>query len=388
MANTLTDIVPILVAQGLQTLRAACLMPRLVNTDYSNTPADQGDVVNVWIPSAQSVSDVAPSAAPASGGDSQPVKAPIALNKWRRTGFYLTDKQQEEIATVDGFKSRQTAEAVKALAQDINAFIFSQYKAVYGYTGTAGTTPFGTPNVITDATNARAILNRQLAPLDERRLVLDVNAEANALTQPVLSTFQNTGSDKTIIQGTIGRKLGFDWAMDQQVPTHPSVAFTAGAVTVNGVNAIGAGTNNGGRTGTVSLAKITNAGSLIAGDIITIAGDAQTYVVTTDTTLIIGNTTVPIAPALQKATVGSEAVTLKAAHVVNLAFARDAFAFVSRPLQKSTANSLEIMSVPDPVSGVTLRLEVSRQNKQTLFDFDVLYGAACVRPELAARLAG
>jgi hypothetical protein len=40
------------------------------------------------------------------------------------------------------------------------------------------------------------------------------------------------------------------------------------------------------------------------------------------------------------------------------------------------------------VSGVALRMEVVRQNKQTLFDFDVLYGAACVRPELAVRLAG
>jgi hypothetical protein len=81
-------------------------------------------------------------------------------------------------------------------------------------------------------------------------------------------------------------------------------------------------------------------------------------------------------------------VTLKAAHVVNLAFHRDAFAFVSRPLQSSSANIEEMMSVVDPTSGVAIRLEVVRQNKQMLFDFDVLYGAACVRPELAARMAG
>lgn len=289
MANILTDVVPILVAQGLQTLRAACTMPRLVNTDYSNEPADQGDTVNVWIPSAQAVSDVAPSSTPFSAPDSQPVKAPIPLNKWRRSGFYLTDKQQEEVATVSGFKSGQTAEAVKALAEDINAFIFQQYKKVYGFAGTPGTTPFATANSLADATSVRAVLNRQRAPLNPRRLVLDVNAEANALNQAPITTFQNIGSAGVITEGQIGRKLGSDWYMDQQVPTHTSTPLTAGAATANGAQAIGAGSTDGGRTGTVSIAKATNTSPLVAGDILSFAGDSQTYVVLADVTLAVGN---------------------------------------------------------------------------------------------------
>jgi len=359
-------------------------MPRLVNTDYSNTPANQGDTVNVYIPSAATVSDVAPSAAPIQGGDSAPIKAPIALNRWRRSGFFLTDKQQEEI--VGGVQSAQTREHVKALAQDINAFIFAQYTKVYGYVGLAGTTPF--VSAVTAATDARATLNRQMAPLDDRRIVLDVNAEANALGLAAFNAQYSTGQNSAIIEGTLGRKLGFDWAMDQQVPTHPAVALTAGAATANGVQAIGVGSTDGGRTGTLSIAKATNVAPLLAGDIISIAGDAQTYVVNTGVSLIVGNTSVSISPALQKPTLGGDVITLRAAHVVNLAFHRDAFAFVSRPLMASSANVQEMMSIADPVSGVALRLEVVRQNKQMLFDFDVLYGAACVRPELAVRVAG
>lgn len=384
MANSLSNVVPVLISQALATLRAACVMPRLVNTDYSNDPANQGDTVNLWIPSALTVSDVAPSAAPVQGGDSAPVRAPIALNKWRHAGFYLTDKQQEEIA--GGVQSAQTKEAIKALAQDINAYIMGLYPAVYGFVGTPGTTPFASD--VSAATKARAVLNKQLAPLDERRLVLDVNAEANALGLPILAQWYSTGSSQQIIEGTIGRKLGFDWAMDQQIPTQPTVALSAGAATVNGTQAVGQGSTDGGRTGTVSIAKATNTGSLLAGDIITFAGDAQTYTVLANVTLAIGNTTVSIAPALQVAKAGGEAMTLAAAHVVNLAFHRDAFAFVSRPLQKASANTIEMVSVPDPVSGITFRLEIMRQNKQTFFDFDVLYGAACVRPELACRIAG
>lgn len=384
MANTLTDIVPILVAQGLQTLRSACVMPRLVNTDYSNTPADQGDVINLPIYSANAVTDVAPTAAPFQAPDTKVVKAQIQLNQWRRNGFFLTDKEQEEI--VGGVRSKQTEETVKSLADDINRYIFLQYKRVYGYVGTAGTTPFAT--TVAGATDARKQLNRQLAPLADRRLVLDPDAEANALGLPQFSAVQNVGTASAIIEGTIGRRLGFDIAMDQQTPTHVSTALTAGNATVNGANAVGAGSTDNGRTGTVSIAKATNAANLVAGDIISFAGDPQTYTVLTNVTLAMGNTTVAIAPALQVAKSGGELMTLRATHVVNLAFHRDAFGFVSRPMQKAAANTLEMMSMVDPISGVALRLEVVRQNKQTLFDFDVLYGAACVRPELAARLAG
>ena len=384
MANTLTDVVPILVAQGLATLRGACTMPRMVNTDYSNTPANVGDTINVWIPAGMTASDVAPSSTPVAAADIQPVKAPISLNKWRRSGFYLTDKQQEEV--VGGVQSKQTGEAVKALCEDINAFIFTLYKSVYGYAGTAGTTPFATD--ISAITAARAVLNRQKAPLTDRRFIIDVNAESNALALPNIYASYVVGNTQAVIEGAIGRRVGFDWQMDQQVPTHTSTALTAGACTVNGVNAINAGTADGGRTGTISIAKATNTSPLVKGDIFTIAGFTQTYVVLADVTLTVGNTTVTIAPALTLATAGSEAITLKASHTANLAFHRDAFAFVSRPLQSSSANILEMMSVVDPVSGVALRLEVVRQNKQLLFDFDVLYGAACVRPELACRVAG
>lgn len=384
MANNLSNVVPVLISQALATLRTNCVMPRLVNTDYSNEPADQGDVVNLWIPSALSVYDVVPSANPQQGQDVGPVRAPIPLNKWRRAGFPLTDKQQDEI--VGGVQSAQTREAIKALAQDVNAYIMSLYTSVYGFVGTPGTTPFATD--VSAATKARAVLNKQLAPLEERRLVLDVNAEANALGLPILAQWYSTQQTAQIIDGTIGRKLGFDWAMDQQIPTQATVPLSAGAATVNGAQAVGAGSTDGGRTGTVSIAKATNAGSLLAGDIITFAGDAQTYTVLANATLAIGNTTVSIAPALQTAKAGGEAMTLAAAHVVNLAFHRDAFGFVSRPLQKATANTIEMVSVPDPVSGLTFRMEVSRQNKQMFFDFDVLYGAACVRPELACRIAG
>ncbi|TXH56573.1 MAG: hypothetical protein E6Q97_06055 [Desulfurellales bacterium] len=174
--------------------------------------------------------------------------------------------------------------------------------------------------------------------------------------------------------------------------------MSAGAITVNGVNAANAGSTDGGRTGTISLAKASNTFALKKGHIFTIAGFSQQYVVTADVTLAVGNTTVSIAPALTAATAGSEVVTLLQAagpgttnHTMNLAFHRDAIAFASRiPADnvKLIQDSMPVkpIIVPDPVTGLVFRLQVVRMHFQTAWFIDVLYGGVLARPEMACRI--
>jgi hypothetical protein len=82
-------------------------------------------------------------------------------------------------------------------------------------------------------------------------------------------------------------------------------------------------------------------------------------------------------------------VTLKASHVVNLAFHRDAFAFANRPIADTEfKGGNEFMQVTDPQTRITLALEISRQYKQTVWEFSLLYGVKLVRPELGVRIAG
>ena len=207
----------------------------------------------------------------------------------------------------------QASEAVKAIANDVNATLLGLGRKFYGMVGTPGTTPFST---VVDATNARKVLNRQLAPVNDRRIVLDPDAEAAALGLSGFADVSKSGDARPIIDGTIGRKYGFDWAMDQQEPSFEASVMTEGALTVNGANEAGA-------------------------------------------------------------------------QVVSLAFHRDAIAFATRPLMDS-ANGLGNLtqSAVDPVSGLSLRLEVSREHKRTRFSYDILYGADVVRRELGCRIAG
>lgn len=376
MSNDLRAVTPKLLAQGLLALRGTCVMPRLVNSDYSEEAAQKGASIDVPIPSAIKAKDVNPSRFAPEDEDVTPTTATIKLDQWKEAPFYLTDKNMLEVE--QGIIPMQASEAIKAIASDVNIHLLNLGRKFYGMVGTPGVTPFAT---VKDATGARKTLNRQKAPMGDRRIVVDPDAEAEALGLSGFADVSKSGDARPIIEGTIGRKYGFDWAMDQEVPTFQASVMSEGALSVNGAHAAG--------VAVVSLNKATNAAALREGDILTFAGHDQTYVVVKDAALTVGNNAVEVYPPLSDALAGSEAVQVAAPHVMNLAFHRDAIAFATRPLADSVEGlgSL-IQSAVDPVSGLSLRLEVSRQHKRTRFSFDILYGAEVVRRELGCRIAG
>lgn len=374
MANTLTEVIPQLLAQGLMALREVVVMPALVNRGYEPMAAEKGSTIDIPIPSAIAVQNVTPANTPPSTADVAPTKVSLSLDQWKEAPFYLTDKDIME--AMNGTIPMQASEAIKAIANEVNSYILGKYTGVYGYVGTAGTTPFASGT--SDATNARRELNKQLAPLPDRRFVIDPDAEANALDLRAFQDMSFTGNAAGIIEGRINRKLGFDWFMDQQVPTH-----TAGTATGYLTNSASID------VGDTSVPIDTGSNDAVVGDIFTVAGDDQTYVVTG----ITGSgpmTAIDFLPGAKVAWGNSVAITFKASHTVNLAFHRDAFAFASRPLLDIDADGLGsiIQSAVDPVSGLTLRLEVTREHKRVRFSYDMLYGAQLVRRELACRVAG
>ena len=383
MANAMTEIMPKILARGLLALREQAIMPRLVNADYSNDAARKGDTVDVPLPSAITASDVTPSNAAPQPEDVTISKVQIPLDKWKKAGFYLTDKEVMEIDRNESFVPMQMSEAIRALANAVNASVHAEYKGVFGLVGAAGVTPFVSD--VSDATSARKLLNKQLAPRGDRRAVLDFDAEANALALAPFSDAEKIGSASVKIDGEIGRKFGIDWFADDGVLTH-----AAGSASDSGSFTITANLASGGAT-SVSLKSDTGSPTLKAGDIVSFAGHAQSYAVTADAVLDTGGVSVAINPALKADVAADAAVTVTPSHVVNLAFHRDAFALAMRPLSAGTQDlSLgnQILSMTDAETGISLRLEISRQYKQTVWEFDVLWGVKLVRPELAVRIAG
>jgi len=387
VANTLTNVIPKILAQGLLAMRQNCVMPRLVNSDYSKLAAQKGSAITVPIPSAIPVQAVSPGAYSNVTSASAPTAATINLDNWYEAPFYLTDKDYSE--AMGGTIPMQASEAIKSLANQINGDIMATYKSIPYLTGSAGVTPFAATTEA--ATSVRRVLNVNLAPMSDRRMVLGPDAEANALGLRQFTDFSFTGEVDGIRNARLGEKLGFTWAMDQAIPTH-----TVGTLGGDGSTATKVKANTAAGVSAVTLTVgATNPLNLYKGDIIYFTGSTQPYTVTTATTEIAAAADVAVAiyPPLQANLLANCALTILGTsggtYTVNLGFHRDCIAFASRPLIDSVDGLGNIVkSAIDPVSGLALRLEVTREHKRTRWSFDALYGVQCVRPELGCRLIG
>lgn len=379
MANTITNVLPTLLARGLQAARQNAITTRLINRDLESFAAQKGNVINVPISSAIAARAVTPSITMNSNVDSSPTTVAVTLDQWTESPFQLSDS--DDLSVVDSFSDMQASEAVKSLINTVDMYIHGKHVGIYGLAGTAGTTPFNASLNI--AARAARILNSQLAPVQDRSAIIDPFAQENLiLNSQVLQTDQR-GDTGGIINGTIGTKLGFTWYMNQNLTTYtPGTGWVTGFVlsTVSGP----AGST------TLNLINATASGTIKIGDIFTVSGSTQQYVVTVAGTV---SATVAVVvtfkPALVTAVTVSSAITvIGTAYTVNLAFHRDAFAFASRPLGRVGQIGNIFQAPVDPISGLAMRLEMSRQYKQNTYSFDMLYGSNLVRDIYACKIAG
>lgn len=90
-----------------------------------------------------------------------------------------------------------------------------------------------------DIVAARKKLNDQQCPTEGRRLVVSTEHEADLLKSDLFVQVQQSGSTEALVNAQLGRKLGFDIYMSQNVPTAvdtdstaQSIAFHRNAITL------------------------------------------------------------------------------------------------------------------------------------------------------------
>lgn len=385
--NTLTQAIPLLLAQGLMALRQMAVLPRYVNRAYDAIAGEKGSVVQVPIPSAITVVQVAPSNTPPDDVGVVPTSTSVTLDQWWEAPFFLTDKDLLE--AFNGIIPMQASEAVKSIANKIDALLISKAELQFpNYTGVAGVTPFA--NDLSEFLNADQILNDNLAPADNRYVAISSKAKANAMGLRAFQDASYRGDTAGMVKGEIGDKLGAFWFMDQNLTRHTSGTASTSATpyTANGVNALGALTINvtGGALGTILPGDKIGFPSL----------NSQTYNVvsttggSTVTAIVIQPTIGPNgASGLQTATAGGEALFVAQSHRQNIVCHRDALALASRPFTGADPFGLGIyQSAIDPISGLALRLEVTRQHKRTRFSYDFLCGVGAPRPQMGVIVGG
>jgi|TARA_R110000824_G_scaffold269755_1_gene458208 hypothetical protein len=367
-----TNVLSTVVAMGLKALRDRLVMGRIVNREYEGliTARKRGSTVNVAVPAAITVRSVSPDVVPPAVTAVTPTSVAITLDQWYEAPFAMDDKG---LARVDaGILPMQASEAVKAIANKIEDHLMLESKEFYTYVGTAGTTPFA--SALTTYLDARKGANNNLMEDEPRYVILDNDAESNALGLSQFLKANERGDTGGIIKGTIGEKLGAQWLRASRVYTHEVTG--AGTVLVNDASVAVGDTTLTWDGGGTAPAK---------GDIFTVAGDTQTYVVESSSATVI-----TMFPAAVVAWADNAAVTFKADTVNNLLITRNSIAFAMAPLLETVqmpGPSMQAVAI-DEDSGLSLRLEVTRQHKQWQWSYDALYGSAVVRRSDGVIIAG
>lgn len=396
MANIFQEIAPKILSQALLGLRENAIMPRLVNSSYSSDAAEKGQSITIPVPTKMATNDVVPGAYSQAAPNLQIDTVNLPLNYWKESAFSLSDA--ESMTIMDGILSMQVKEAARAIANNIDVSLINLFQGSYNMVGIPGTTPFPQGNqTATEAIICRKLLNNNLALLTDRRLVVNADAEANAINLPAFQYYLNSGTTETMSEGELGRKFGFDWYLDQNLPTFASgtlagVIVTAAIPTsVYTADPSNPQLRNPRTINTITISGATNGTTVKIGDVFTVAGDNQTYVATNASTITSGVASITFSPAPKVFWAAGSTLTIKANRAINLAFHRDALALAVRPLSEASISAelgAKSMTMVDPITGIPLRLQVRLEFNQVRYALDCLWGVALVRPEHLVVLAG
>jgi hypothetical protein len=374
MANSFAVVMTNILAGALDTLREESPLLNVVEKDLNGSAAAKGDTVSVSRPVAQTASSVTPAATMPALADITPLNVTLTIDQWKASRFHITDKQFHEIANGNPQSPGQVAECARALANAVNAEVLGHYKEIYGYAGTAGTVPFAT--TLDALVAGRQVLNEQLCPDGARVGLLDYSAESNYLKLAVNQNAYQAGDNTLLVQGSLGKRMGFNLFRENQIPLH--TAGTGTSYVVNGSHSAGA----------TSLVIKTGSGTVVAGDILAIENQTGTYTVITG---VSAAGTIVIAPGLASSAADGETVTIKASHRVNMLFDPAAFAIVTRPLAGPIEGAPQMgisQSMTDAKSGLSLRLDYMPGYHAAQWEMSILWGSKVIDPRRATRLAG
>lgn len=331
----------------------------------------------------------------ASRSNQDVTEASTTLTVSTMKGVDIAFTSTELALTIDEFAARYLEPAMARLAAEVEADALSMYKDVWNlYDGDAAAFSF------TSVANARQVLAQNLAPMDQRTLLLN-NVHATKFMIDTKGLFH--ASDNIAQQyreGMIGRTGGFDVMENTLVLPHTTgtAAKTTGYLV-----------NGGSQTG-ATLTVDTGSTSFLVGDVITIAGVYRVHPETKTTTsdlmqfVVTANsgtsaTSLAISPAIvasgatqnvsgspaDNAAIVKVGAGASETLVQSLAYHKDAFTFVTAALPKPEGVDFAATEVMDGMAMSIVR-DFDISDRSFPCRIDLLYGYKAIRPELAARI--
>lgn len=391
MPNTLTGLVaPVYEALNSVSREFVGFIPQ-VNVDNGNfASAALGQTVTSFVvPPAVSV-DIVPGVTAPNDGDQVLTGINMTINKAKTVNIRWNGEEQLSVnnngPTFGPIVRQQFQQAFRTLVNlveiDLAAIAVANASRA---TGTGLVTPFATANDLSDFALALQILDDNGTPAMPRSLIVNSASMVNLRgKQAVLFKVNESGNTDLLRRGIIGEvesfKMGYSAGLKSQAKG-TGTAYTSTAA--------------GFPIGTTSIPLITGSGTVVAGDTVTFAGDANKYVVNTG--IAAPGTIVINQPGLRIALPASAtAMTIAAAasFTPNIGFSQDALVLATRmpalPLKiDGTRGDMGVHQVIlDPFTGIAFDLGLYEQYHQIKFEIGLAWGVAAPNPAHIVELLG
>lgn len=380
MANTLTNLIPdVYAALDVVSRELVGFIPSVYRDSRADRVAYNQTLRVPVAPANGAGGDITPAMSLPSIANQTISNATIALSKQRYFPFSWSGEESYAMDAGPGYlslKQAQIAQAIRAACNEIeNDLATGVYKSASRAYGTAGTTPFASD--LSDTANLRKILDDNGAPLVDRSVIINTTAGAKLRTLAQLTKANEAADTSLLRQGTILDIHGMAIRESAQIGT--VTKGTGASYLVNNAS--------GYSVGDTAITLDTGSGTILAGDVITFAGDTNKYVVKTALT---SNVVTIAAPGLRAALADNTAVTVGNNFTPNVGFSRNAVVLATRlpaiPMEGDMAIDREV--VTDPRSGLSFEVAVYPGYRMNTYHLSVVWGYSVIKPEHTAILLG
>jgi hypothetical protein len=380
MANVLTDL-------AADLYKAADVVGReLTGVISSSTINGNGservalnDVVRSHFTRSATAIDNAPSMTIPEGTDQTVDSKTLSITKSRGVQIPWTGEDIRHVNNGSGFETiygDQIRQAMRALTNEIEIDLAtSAYLGASRAFGTAGTTPFGSN--FDEVAELRKILVDNGAPMNDVTMVLNTAAGTKLRNLAQLQKANENGTTELLRNGVLLDLQGI--MLKESAGIQLPAVGTGASYLVN---------NAGGYAiGATAITVDGGTGTILAGDIVTFAGDTNKYVVAS---ALASNVVTLAAPGLRKAAADNAAITVTAASTRNVVFHRNALELAIRaPAMPNGGDAaVDAMTIQDPYSGLVFEVRAYKGFQKAMFNVSAAWGTKLWKPEFAAVLLG
>jgi P22 coat protein - gene protein 5 len=386
---TLTSLIPTIYnAMDVVSRELVGFIPA-VSRDSGAERAAKDQTIMSPVVGAMSAEDLTPAAYAADTPNQTIGNVSMTISKARSVPFGVTGEENRGLniaGTMATINRDRIAQALRTLTNEVETDLAALHIYASRAYGTYNTTPFGTAADLSDFAQARKILDDNGAPQSDLHMVLGSTAIANIRgKQSGLFKVNEAGTGALLRTGSVSADPvdGFMLHNSAQVKTSVTAGTASGATTNSAGYAVGSTSFTLASAGT---------GTLIAGDLITFAGDTNVYtVVTGDTDVSNGGTLVIAEPGIRVAmSAATKAITVIAATTRNMFFHRSAIQLITRApaMPDGGDDADDNMVITDPVSGIAYEFTVYKQKRQVRYEVNLAWGVKMIAPRHCGILIG